>query len=241
MSKNIEKVLDLARNEVGYLEKKSNAYLDSKAGNAGNKNFTKYARDLDNLNFYNGKKNGFPWCDVFFDWLIVEVFGIDNALNITYQEKGGLGAGCTFSMNYYKNNNRFYKSGCVGDQIFFSRDSGKTSYHTGLVLEIKDGKIWTIEGNTSSAEGVVENGGAVAYKSYWINYNKICGYGRPNYKGIKEVIELDNIADYYALDAVEKAIKKEILVGDEHGNYHLRTSLTRQDFFVFLDRLGLLD
>ena len=50
----IDKVLAICLNEVGYAEKQSNANLDSKNLNAGNKNYTKYARDLDNiLNFYN--------------------------------------------------------------------------------------------------------------------------------------------------------------------------------------------
>ena len=54
------KVVNIALNEVGYLEKASNSNLDSKTANAGSKNYTKYARDLDNIpNFYNGKKNGY--------------------------------------------------------------------------------------------------------------------------------------------------------------------------------------
>ncbi len=52
----LEKVLQVANGEVGYLEKASNANLDSKTANAGDKNYTKYARDIDNLNVYNGKK-----------------------------------------------------------------------------------------------------------------------------------------------------------------------------------------
>lgn len=52
----LEKVLQVANNEVGYLEKASNSNLDSKTGNAGDKNYTKYARDMDNLHVYNGKK-----------------------------------------------------------------------------------------------------------------------------------------------------------------------------------------
>lgn len=51
---------------------------------------------------------------------------------------------------------------------------------------------------------------------------------------------LDNIPDDYAKDAVNKAIEKGILKGDTTGNYKLHESLTRQDFFVFLDRAGLL-
>lgn len=56
----VDKVLTIALDEVGYVEKNSNVNLDSKSLNTGNKNYTKYARDLDNIpNFYNGKKQGY--------------------------------------------------------------------------------------------------------------------------------------------------------------------------------------
>ena len=76
----LEVVISLAISEEGYLEKKSNKDLDDKVKNAGSNNYTKYARDLDKLgDFYNGKKQGYPWCDVFVDWLFVKCFGEDRA------------------------------------------------------------------------------------------------------------------------------------------------------------------
>ena len=44
----------------------------------------------------------------------------------------------------------------------------------------------TIEGNTSSAAGVVENGGCVQDKSYPLTYSKIGGYGRPDFSIVPE-------------------------------------------------------
>ena len=63
------KVLAVAAAEIGYKEKASNAQLDDKAANAGSANYTKYARDFDQKypKWYNGKKNGFAWCDMFVD------------------------------------------------------------------------------------------------------------------------------------------------------------------------------
>ena len=46
MDKAIEKVILIAKNEIGYLEKKSNSQLDSKTANAGSSNYTKYWRDI---------------------------------------------------------------------------------------------------------------------------------------------------------------------------------------------------
>ena len=61
----IEKILKIANEEVGYLEKASNEELDDKTANAGDRNFTKYARDMDNLHIYNGIKQGYAWCNIF--------------------------------------------------------------------------------------------------------------------------------------------------------------------------------
>ena len=38
----VDRVINIALNEVGYIEKKSNANLDDKTLNAGSKNYTKY-------------------------------------------------------------------------------------------------------------------------------------------------------------------------------------------------------
>ena len=176
------KVIEIAKKEVGYLEKKTNSNLDSKKANAGDNNYTKYARDFDTKypNFYNGKKNGYAWCDVFVDWCFVKAFGVENALKLLGQPLKSCGAGCSWSAKYFKKINRFYTYPKVGDQIFFKDSSGEPC-HTGLVYKVTSSKVYTIEGNTSSASGVIANGGAVAKKSYSINYSRIYGYGRPKY------------------------------------------------------------
>ena len=174
----MHKVIQVALQEVGYLEKKDNSNLDSKTANAGYNNWTKYARDLDKLGVYNFAKNGFDWCDIFADWCFVQAYGLDNMVKMLYQPLKGLGAGCTYSMGYYRDNNAE-----AGDQCFFSRDGWKTSYHTGLVEKVEGGRIYTVEGNTSNASGVIANGGGVARKSYPIS---IAMYGRPNYSIVEE-------------------------------------------------------
>lgn len=59
-------------------------------------------------------------------------------------------------------------------------------YHTGLVVKVAGGRVYTIEGNTSSSPGVVPNGGMVRDKSYSINYAQIGGYGTPDWDLVKE-------------------------------------------------------
>ena len=180
MSFDRQKVIDIALNEVGYLEKASNSQLDSKTANAGYGNWTKYARDLDKVTgFYNGKKNGYAYCDIFVDWCFVMAYGVDNAKMLLCQPDNSAGAGCTFSAQYYKKAGRFYKTPQVGDQIFFGTSSECT--HTGLVYMVDGSKVYTVEGNTSGASGEIANGGGVCKKSYSLSYNRIVGYGRPNY------------------------------------------------------------
>lgn len=177
----IENLISLVLNEVGYLEKRSNADLDSKTGNAGDANFTKYARDLDALgNFYNGSKQGYPWCDTFVDWCFVETFGRAEAQRLLNQPNRSYGAGVDYSAKYYKNINRWFDTPEVGDQIFFKSASYQYA-HTGIVVEVTDSHVYTVEGNTSGASGVISNGGAVCQKRYTRNYANIIGYGRPNW------------------------------------------------------------
>lgn len=174
----------IARAEIGYLEKKSNSNLDSKTGNAGSNNYTKYARDLHEAGYYNGNKNGYSWCEVFNDWCHWIASGKDaKTAQANIYQTGLYGAGCTWSANCYRNAGRFYSTPKVGDQIYFGTKGNES--HTGIVSKVENGKVYTIEGNTSGASGVVANGGGVCEKSYSLDYAKIVGYGRPNYDAEK--------------------------------------------------------
>lgn len=158
--------------EIGYKEKRTNSQLDDKTANAGGGNYTKYARDFDNKwpNWYNGPKNGFDWCDMFYDWCMVTTFGYKEALRLTCQPEKSAGAGCTYSLGYYRAKGQFHTSNPKpGDQIFF----GSSTYdvdHTGLVEKVANGRVYTIEGNTSEM---------VARRDYSLSYGYIVGYGRP--------------------------------------------------------------
>jgi hypothetical protein len=174
-------IIALAQNEIGYLEKASNSQLDSKTANAGYNNFTKYARDLDNIpGFFNGPKNGYPWCTSFYCWLFVKSFGVEQARKMLYLPVNSLAAGCDYALGYYKKNGAFYSAPKAGDQIFFSSSRGGVA-HTGLVEKVTASTVYTIEGNTSTSAGVIANGGGVCRKSYSIGYSRIIGYGRPKY------------------------------------------------------------
>lgn len=137
-------------------------------------NKNKYAAYLDSLgDFYNGKKDGYAWCDVYVDCGFVQVFGEENAKKMLYQPAKSLGAGCEFSARYYKNNGAYYSTPEWGDQVFF-----KNYDHTGFVRRVTDIKVITNEGNT---------GDKVVQKEYDRNDPVIIGYGRPDWGVVKDM------------------------------------------------------
>lgn len=175
----IKDLITLAKNEKGYLEKKTNEYLDYKTKNAGYNNYTKYARDLDNIkDFYNGKKNGYSWCSVFVAWCFVKTFGTKRAKELLNYPPKSLGAGVGYAKKYFVNKNQYFNSPQIGDCIFFKNDKGGMQ-HIGLVYNFDSTYVYTIEGNTNSTAEVVANGGSVCTKKYKLNYKHIDGYGRP--------------------------------------------------------------
>ena len=164
-------VVDIALSQVGYLEKKSNADLDDKTANAGNGNYTKYARDIDAIpGYFNGKKQGQAWCATFVNDCFVKAYGVVEAKKLLCQPMNSLAASCTYAMSYFKQAGRFKSVPEVGAQIFFSWG------HTGIVVKVDSTKVYTVEGNTraNGYEGVWE-------KSYNRDYVNILGYGCPNY------------------------------------------------------------
>lgn len=174
-------LLKIAMGEEGYLEKRSLSQLDDKTANAGSGNYTKYARVLLDAGYYNGSKQGVPWCSVFVDWCHYIAAGKSKILAQEVScQSGKYGASCTYSMGYYQNAGRFFtEDPRPGDQIYFG--SGKTAEHTGIVRKVDGSRVYTVEGNTSGVSGVVSNGGGVFCKSYALGDRAILGYGRPRF------------------------------------------------------------
>nr|DAO69859.1 MAG TPA: hypothetical protein [Caudoviricetes sp.] len=151
MDKAIEKVILVAKNEIGYLEKKSNSQLDSKTANAGSNNHTKYWRDI------KPSYQGQPWCACFVSWCFMKAFGLETARKLL---KHWPYVYCpTMSGLFTLNANPK-----VGDIVIFKYNG--TFTHTGLVTAVVGDRFYTIEGNTSGASGIIANGGGVCAKSY---------------------------------------------------------------------------
>ena len=215
-------VIRWAKGELGYKEKASNANLDSKTINAGNKNYTKYAARLDKTNWFmntNGKvmlKNGFEWCAVFVCDAFYENFGMAGRDMLYQPSVGNFAAGCIYAVKYYKAANRYFTLPRVGDQIFFGKDGDED--HTGIVIAYDDTTVTTIEGNSSNM--VKMN----TYKLKGDPVRRVAGFGRPNYDGgdpnvihvVKRGETLNGIATKYrttaALIAKDNAIANPNLI-----------------------------
>ncbi len=150
----IERVIRIAKQEEGYLEKASNKDLDSRTANAGNKNYTKYWRDIREWGL--GNYQGQYWCAGFIFWCFVKAYGLETAkkllLHAPYISCGTLAAKSRAA-------GQLYDTPQKGDVPVFW--NGSRFSHTGLVCQISGGYFYTAEGNTSGASGVVSNGGGV--------------------------------------------------------------------------------
>ena len=148
-----------------YLEKKSNAYLDDFTRNAGSKNYTKFARDVNNWG--QPGCQGQPWCAVYQFWKLVKVFGLTKALQIM----GGGFYNCQSVTRHAKQKGTWHSTPKKGALIIFRNGS-----HIGSVNSYDTTYVYTNEGNTSSAPGVVANGGACRNKKYKLTDSAIDGY-----------------------------------------------------------------
>lgn len=159
----VRDMIEIAQSQVGYLEKATNANLESFTGNAGRNNYTKYGA------WYG--MNGQPWCDMFISWCADQVGETKNVGKYAYVPS---------HVAFFKQRGQYFTRGAktprAGDIIFFG-----DADHIGLVENVSNGYVYTIEGNTSGTSGLIANGGGVCRKSYSLTSGYIMGYGRPSY------------------------------------------------------------
>lgn len=127
--------------------------------------------------------DGVAWCHIF--------------VSIMAKHSGNAGliphtASCWFGMDWFDSRGQFFRRGKKtprkGDVVYYGVNG---SEHVGIVVSVSDGKIHTIEGNTSRADGYNPNGGGVHRKTWPLTYSRIFGYGRPKYSEDDEVTPAD--------------------------------------------------
>lgn len=120
-----------------------------------------------------------PWCGCFLSWGAEQqrdtidgappkFADVDKGM-ADFQESGK-----------WRNPNDANNMPIPGDYVFFDWDRGSDPDHVGAVLCVKDGFLYTIEGNS---------GGKVAVQRYSLGDSRIVGYGVLNWKTGKETTE----------------------------------------------------
>lgn len=238
----IKKLTTWHQSQLGYLEKASGSQLDSKTGNAGRANYTKYGRDFG--------WNGVAWCAIY-QWTANHTIGMDTCVPKS--------ASCYAWVEYFTSKQRFYKRGTAkpqeGDVVLFSSPTYPNGgAHIGYVTRCDGTYVYTIEGNTSSGDNtVVSNGGGVFAKKYLPTNSRIYGYGRPDYPEEDDEVTQEQFEAMYkkmaptyervedvpdwGKDIVQKLVDLGALKGDGNG-LSLTEDLLRM--LVIADRTGAL-
>lgn len=165
----VDKVIEIAHQEKGYEEKKSNYLLEFKHKNVGKNNYTKYGKWIG--------ANGDYWCCSYLCWLFYIAYGVTKGKQLLC---GSFSAACeTIRQQFIKKKQYHTSKPKQGDVVFFKGTRHAGANHIGLVIDVKNGRIYTSEGNADDSDS--DNGGAVVEKSYPLNYTRILGYGRPKY------------------------------------------------------------
>lgn len=143
-----EEIIKVATKEIGYKEGKNNA--------------TKYG-------YWYGLDNN-PWCAMFVSWCANEVGALGDVIP-KY-------AGCGDGWKWFKKRGLTSNTPQRGDIVFYKPTKiGATSSHTGIVVDVTDTYVYTVEGNAGyNTDGV--------YKMcHYRNYSKFLGFAHPKYKG----------------------------------------------------------
>ena len=178
---------------------------------------------------------------MFVDVCFVMAYGVTKAKQLL----GNFSAYTPTSAKEFKKMNSWFNYPEVGDVIFF--ENSERINHTGLVVDVSNTKVYTIEGNTSGGQAVIENGGEVCEKSYWLSNSRIAGYGRPDYDNPydkpKETIHRSSSVNdikwlQFQLNKVFKSLNVSIIlkVDGDYGNKTVQAVLSLWEFLQWNKR-----
>lgn len=153
-------LVDGNENKVDYKEK----LIEMAMGELGTKevnNYTKYG------DWYLIGFASYDWCQMFVSWCANQA-GIPTSVIPR-------ASGVVQSKDFFESKGRFkYKENYTpkrGDLIIFLNNAS----HIGIVTDVRDGRVYTVEGNTSNM---------VAERSYPLDYHTITGYCIPDYESL---------------------------------------------------------
>ena len=151
--------------------------LYDKTAGASSGNVTKYWEEI------KPEWQGQPWCAIWVCWVFTKALGKERAKELlkhypyTY---------CPTMANLFT----LYSTPKVGDIVLFKKNGAYA--HTGIVVGVNGNQFTTIEGNTSGASSVIDNGGGVCQKTYKLNdvNAKFC---RPDYSSTDVSSDINNV------------------------------------------------
>lgn len=232
------KLIEIALEDVGYLEKATNDQLYDKTANAGFNNWTKYGE------WYG--LNGYAWCAMAVSYW-AHMAGISPDILLKFSS---VGEGVRWFKQHGIWHDRKGYNPQLGDIIIFAWD-GVTPAHVGIVRAVDDARVYTVEGNTSGGSTLIDNGGSVAAKHYALTYSNILGYGHPAYlqgdsdmdineihKSLTNIDGTGNAPSPWAKEAVDTFIEAGIFNGDGNGNYGCQQLMTREAVVQLLYNFG---
>ena len=178
--------LSVALSQYGYHEGGGTA--DFGGTNATSKgNYTEYG-------YAFGKISGtysYAWCAVFVSWCLEQAGEGESA--------GGSFSSCSLWIARLRELGQYTARSThtpqMGDLIFFrSAGVSRASDHVGLVLDVRGGRVYTVEGNSSDR---------VTLRDYALSDTYIVGYGRPDYENKAQTpsrrAHEDGSAGYYVV------------------------------------------
>ncbi len=155
-----QNIVNIAKSQIGYCEGNNWSQLSGEPG--GKKNYTEYG------NWYGMQDE---WCAMFVSWC-ANLAGETNVPKHALCRAGlkeFMAAGTAHSRQEIIDGKYIP---LPGDIIYFCTSSaaanGKLTTHVGIVTGYKDGRIYTIEGNTTPNDKSISCGGIVEEKSYKI-------------------------------------------------------------------------
>lgn len=197
-------VVAVAMSQIGYQE--SNDPDDIDGIGTGYNNYTEYNENIWGVNALG---TGFYWCASFVSWSLLQSGATDHnsSQDMVRYNRGdseyiwrevacGTWASQLNTFGHFRYSK--YHGGTyqpqTGDLIFFhwsgSSDESDAD-HIGIVVYSDDSYVYTVEGNTSDAEGMDDNGDGVYFKKYSLGYSCIVGYGVLPYATNPDVKKID--------------------------------------------------
>lgn len=170
-----DRFIQMARSQLGYLEKSSSADLKSFTANPGSSDYQKYSKEL-----FNSTGPGNPWCNSFVSWC-AKAANVPSTV-VPYS------AGTQNTQGIMAGRGQYFAKGQgipePGDVMFSSYGGGGAINHIGIVESVSDGSFVAIEGNTSNGTGQP----GVYRVNYGFDSSHIVGYARPGWTGNYESV-----------------------------------------------------